>query len=118
MTSRIVGKNSSVALSVLTPCSPSNHDRSNGHGPGGGVVLVADIIVLAAGLQLKRAMPILIQSNLPHITLQFGANLDCSNCPLICCAVDSCAALTTGNNPLLCIGGKTLSALRREDVHP
>ena len=42
-------------------------------------------------------MPILIQSNLPHIVLQFGADLDCPNCPSICCAVDSCAALTTGN---------------------
>jgi hypothetical protein len=42
-------------------------------------------------------MPISIQSNLPHITLQFRGNLDCPNCPLICCAVNLCAALTTGN---------------------
>jgi hypothetical protein len=97
MISRIVGKNSSVASSVSTPHSPSNHDCSNGRRPGGGVVIVADVIVLAAGSPLKCAMPISIQSNLPHITLQFGADLDCPNCPSICCAVDSFAALTTGN---------------------
>jgi hypothetical protein len=95
--SRTVGKNSSVALSVSTLCSPSNHDRSYGRGGGGGVVLVTDVVPLAAGLPLKRAMPISIQSNLPHISLQFGPNLDCSNCPSICCAVDSRAALTVGN---------------------
>jgi hypothetical protein len=96
-TSRTVGKNSSIASSVSTPRSPSNHDRSYGRGGGGGVVLVADIVVLAAGSTLKRAMPISIQSNLPHISLQFGADLDCPNCPSIRCAVDLCAALTTGN---------------------
>jgi hypothetical protein len=42
-------------------------------------------------------MPIAIHSNLPHIVMQFGTNLDCPHCPSICCAVDSCAALTTGN---------------------
>ncbi len=34
---------------------------------------------------------------LAHIILQFGANLNCPNSPSICCAVDSYAALTTGN---------------------
>jgi hypothetical protein len=106
MTGKIVGGHSSIASSVSTPCSPSNHDRSSGRGAGGGVVLVADVVVLAAGSPLKRAMPISIQSNLPHITLQFGANLDCPNCPLIRCAVDSCAALTTGNFHFFALVGK------------
>jgi hypothetical protein len=97
MTSKIVGKHSSITSSVLTPRSFSGNDRSRGRGPGGGVVLVAEVVVLAAGSPLKCAMPISIQSNLPHITLQFGADLDCPNCPSICCAVDSCTALTTGN---------------------
>ncbi len=61
------------------------------------MILVADVVVLAAGLPLKRTMPILIQSNILHIVIQFGAGLDCPNCPLIGCAVDSCATLTTGN---------------------
>ncbi len=42
--SRTVGKNSSVASSVSTLCSPSNHDRSYGRNGGGGVVLVADVV--------------------------------------------------------------------------
>jgi hypothetical protein len=97
MTSKIVGKHTSVTSSVLTPRSSSDNDRNRRCGPGGGVVLDADIVILAAGSPLKRTMPISIQSNLPHITLQFGADLDCPNCPSICCAVDSCTALTTGN---------------------
>ncbi len=97
MTSKIVGEHTSITSSVSTPCSPSNNNRSRRRGPGGGVVLVADVVVLAAGSPLKRAMPISIQSNLPHITLQFGADLDYPNCPSICCAVNSCSALTTGN---------------------
>jgi hypothetical protein len=36
-------------------------------------------------------------SNLPHIVMQFGESLDCPNCPSIRCAVDTCAALTTGS---------------------
>jgi hypothetical protein len=40
---------------------------------------------------------IAIHSNLPHIVMQFGTDLDCPNCPSICCAVDSCATLTMGN---------------------
>jgi hypothetical protein len=97
MTSKIVDEHTSVTSSVLTPRSPSDNDHSYRRGPGGGVVLVADVVVLATGSPLKRAMPISIQSNFPHITLQFGANLDCPNCPSIHCAVDLCAALTTRN---------------------
>ncbi len=95
------GDHSSITSSVLMPCSVTQQglDRGRGRGRGrpGGVILVADVVVLAAGLPLKRTMPISIQSNLPHILLQFGADLDSPNCPSICCAVDSCAALTTGN---------------------
>jgi hypothetical protein len=75
-----------------TDCGPGR-----GRGRTGGIILVADVVVLAARSPCKRAMPILIQRNLPHIVLQFGADLDCRNCPLICCAVELCAALTTGN---------------------
>ena len=42
-------------------------------------------------------MPITIQSTLPHIVLQLGNDLDCPNCPSIRCAVDTCAALSTGS---------------------
>jgi hypothetical protein len=42
-------------------------------------------------------MPITIQSNLTHILLQFGPDLDMADCSSICCAVDTCAALSPGN---------------------
>ena len=88
----------SVASSVTTQSSPgADRGRGRGRGRGDGVILIANIVVLAAGTPLKRAMPISIQSNLPHIVLQFGADYDSPNCPSIHCAVDSCAALTTGN---------------------
>jgi hypothetical protein len=96
-----VSDHTSVASSVTTPSLVNQQGtlrrRGRGRGLGGGVILVADIVVLAAGPLLKRAMPISIQSNLSHITLQFGTDLDCPNCPLIRCTINSCAALTTGN---------------------
>ncbi len=97
MTGKIVGKLSSIASLVSTPRSTSKHDHGRGRGSGGGVVLVADVVVVAAGSPLKRAMPISIQSNLPHITIQFGIDLDCPNCPSIHCVINLCTALTTGN---------------------
>jgi hypothetical protein len=105
MGQRKISDATSVALSVTTPSSiaPSpNARRSQGSGDrgsqgGGPHIFVGNVTVLAAGTSLKCMMPISIQSNLPHIILQFGADLNCPNCPSICCAVDSCATLTTGN---------------------
>ncbi len=97
MNANDISEQTSIASLILMPRSTSNQSQGCGHGLGRGIILVADVVVLAAGSPLKRAMPILTQSNLPHITLQFGANLDCPNCPSICCAVDSCAALSTRN---------------------
>ncbi len=98
MNTNDISKQTSVASLILMPCSTSNQSWGRGRGLGGSIILVADVVVLAAGLPLKCAMPILIQSNLPHIIFQFGANLDCPNCPLIYCTIDLCAALTTGNH--------------------
>ncbi len=96
-----VSHHTSITSSVTTPSLVNQQGMlcgcSRGRGSGGGVILVAYAVVLAAGTLLKCAMPISIQSNLPHITLQFGANLGYPNCPSICCAVDSCTALTTLN---------------------
>jgi hypothetical protein len=63
----------------------------------GGYVFIVDVQVLSAGSTTKRPMPITIQSTLPHIILQLGNVLDCPNCPSIRCAVDTCAALSTGS---------------------
>jgi hypothetical protein len=118
MTRKIIGKHSSMALLVLTPHSPSKQDRGRGHGLCRGVVLVTDVVILAAGLPLKCAMPISIQSNLPHITIQFGANLDCPNCPSIRCAIDLCAALTTGNFHFFALVAKRFPHCVAKNVHP
>jgi hypothetical protein len=56
-----------------------------------------DVPCLATGSTLKGMMPITIQSNLPHIVLQFGPDMDMAGCPAIRCAVDTCTALLTGN---------------------
>jgi len=90
-----------MASSVTTPSSviPA---ASRGQGQGGsaggrGRIFIIDVTVLAAGPALKPMIPIAIHSNLPHIIMQFGPTLDCPNSPSICCAVDSCATLSTGN---------------------
>ena len=92
------GSGTSVVLSVTGPSTlsmltPPACER----GGGNSVVFVIDIPCLAVGSPLKRIMPIRIQSNLPHIVLQFGPNLDMADCPQVRCAVDTCPALTTSN---------------------
>jgi len=96
----------SVASSVTTPSAVapgsgggrgSGAGRGTPAGRGGGRIFIIDVTVLAAGPALKPMMPIAIHSNLPHIVMQFGPTLDCPNSPQIRCAVDSCAALSTGN---------------------
>ncbi len=109
----------SVALSVTTPRSvvPStNAGRGRGsRGRGFQVVdhtfFVCNVTVLATSTALKCIMLITIQRNLPHIVLQFGTNLDCPNCPSICCAFDLCPTLTTWEVPLLCVNCKMLYIL-------
>jgi hypothetical protein len=94
-----VSNGASVALLVVTPSAlapqgGAGHGRRCGRG---NFIFVLDVAVLAAGSPLKQAMPITIQSNLPHIIMQFGESLNSPNCPSIRCAVDTCAALTTGS---------------------
>ncbi len=89
------GGGTSVASSpsTLSASTPTSRER----GSGNSIIFVVDIPCLAAGSPLKRMMPITIQSNLPHITLQFGPDLDMADCPQVRCAIDTCAALKTGN---------------------
>ena len=60
-------------------------------------IFIVDVQVLAAGSPFKQAMPVSIQSLLPHIFIQYGEHLNCPNSPLIHCAVDTYAALSTGS---------------------
>jgi hypothetical protein len=99
-----VSNTASVASSVTTPSSvlPATNGGLGRGAPGGRVsggsrIFIIDIPVLAARPALKPMMPIAIHSNLPHIVILFGMALDCPNSPSVHCAVDSCAALSTGN---------------------
>jgi hypothetical protein len=81
-----VSNNASAMSSVTGPGS---------HAPS--AIFVVNVAVLAATTPLKPQMPISIQSNLLHIPIKFGNDLNEPNCPTIRCAVDTCAALTTGS---------------------
>ncbi len=61
------------------------------------VILMVDIVVLLSATASCDILPALIVSNFLQICLQLGSNLDCPNCPLVHCVVDTAAALSTGN---------------------
>jgi hypothetical protein len=88
----------SVVLLVTSPSTLSaTAPQGRGRRSGNSVILMIEVPCLTAGSPLNRMMPIITQSNLPHIALQFGPDLDACNCPSIRCAVDMCTALSTGN---------------------
>jgi hypothetical protein len=98
MASCKISNGASVALLVTTPSAVTPPGGAgHGHGHGHGYIFVVEVTVLATGSPLKQAMSITIQSNLPHIVMQFGESLDCPNCSSIRCVVDTCATLTTGS---------------------
>ena len=86
----------SVASSVTSPSvQPKIQDPRGTRGTR--YIFIVYVQFLAAGSPLNQAMPVSIQSLLPHIVIQFGEYLNCPNSPLIHCAVDTCAALSTGS---------------------
>ena len=89
---REISDTTSVASSVMTSSvipAASRGQGQDGNAGGRGRIFIVDVTILA--------MPIAIHSNLPHIIMQFGPILDCPHSPSICCAVDSCNALSNGN---------------------
>ena len=66
----------------------------------------------------RRTLPVQIQAAFPHITLQLGSVLGCSNCLAIRCVVDTAAALSTGNLHFFAAIAKayphTVTAVHRE----
>jgi len=56
-----------------------------------------DAFLLNATAPARRILPVPIQPSFPHITLQLGQVMGCSNCLSIRCVVDTAAALNTGN---------------------
>jgi hypothetical protein len=61
------------------------------------LVFIIDVPVLSASTPTRDILPVPIMSNFPHIRLQIGSTLDCPNCPILHCVVDTAAALMTGN---------------------
>jgi len=61
------------------------------------MIFVADVIVLSSASGSRDILPAPIVSNFPHIHLQLGTELGCSNCPIVRCVLDTAAALSTGN---------------------
>jgi hypothetical protein len=58
-------------------------------------ILVIKVLVLLSASPLKNILPALIVANFPHIHIQLGLELDDPSCPVLCCVVDTAAALTT-----------------------
>jgi hypothetical protein len=56
-----------------------------------------DVPVLSAASPSRNILLAPIVLNFPHIRLQLGSTLDCPDCPILRCVVDTAAALTTGN---------------------
>ena len=76
----------------------SNPDsKPAGDSPRKPIIYVVNVSVLSSSSPSRAIMPAPIMSNFPHIRLQLGSTLDCADCPVLRCVVDTAAALTTGN---------------------
>jgi hypothetical protein len=93
-----VSDSASAMSSITGPGSTApSASRGRGSNSSGARIIMVDVPIFAATTPLKPQMSISIQSTLPHIAIKFGQDLDDSNCPMIHCALDMCAALTTGS---------------------
>ncbi len=61
------------------------------------MILIFDVVVLSSATASRSILPAPIVSNFPHIHLQLGTDLDCPNCPIVQCVVDTAVALSTRN---------------------
>jgi hypothetical protein len=76
--------------------TPSKADSGGSHTKKP-VILMVDIVVLLSATASRDILPAPIVSNFPHICLQLGSDLDCPNCPVVHCVMDTAVALSTGN---------------------
>jgi hypothetical protein len=58
---------------------------------------VIDVLALSLASPLKNILLAPIVTNFPHIHIQLGSKLDNPLCTVLCCVVDTAAALTMGN---------------------
>jgi len=64
---------------------------------GGPTVFMISVPATVLQSPARRTLPVQIQAAFPHITLQLGSVLGCSNSPAIRCVIDTAEALSTGN---------------------
>ncbi len=57
------------------------------------LILIANIVVLSAATATKGILLALIVSNFPHLQLQLGSDIEGADCPVVCCIMDTAAAL-------------------------
>jgi hypothetical protein len=76
------------------PDKPAPSSAPNSKKP---LIFMIDVPVLSAASPSRNILPAPIVSNFLHIHLQLGSTLDCPDCPILRCVVDTAAALTTGN---------------------
>ena len=81
------------ATSGTSPATSASAGRGRGSKP---VVFFYDAQALNTGVHLP-VLPVTIQLIMPHINLQLGKDLSDSSSPILCCVVDTAAALCTGN---------------------
>ncbi len=74
-----VDDGTSVISAVTLQSKPRDPQKKR----NSGYIFIVDVQILAVASPLKKMMPITIQSNLSHIVLQLGNDLDCPNCPSI-----------------------------------
>jgi hypothetical protein len=82
------------------------------------LIFIIDVPVLSAPSPSRYILPAPIVSNFLNIRLQLGATLDCPDCPILRCVVDTAAALTTGNFQFCGCSGQEVSPLRRQALCP
>ncbi len=91
-------------------------------GPSGPTVFMLSVPVPVLQSPVRRTLPVQIQAAFPHITLQLGLVVGCSNCPAFRCFVDAAAALFTRNLHFFAVIAKayphTVTAVHRRPTTP
>ena len=90
-----------AVLASMQPGTPQANQASKGDDSVAPhkkpIIFVADVVVLSSTSGSCDILLAPIVSNFPHILLQFGTEMGCSNCPVVQCVLDTAAALSTGN---------------------
>ncbi len=92
-------KMTEAVLASMQPGTPQANQASKGDDSVAPrkkpIIFVADVVVLSSTSGSCDILPAPIVSNFPHILLQFGTEMGCSNCPVVRCILDTAAALST-----------------------